>query len=110
MRIGDTAIVPPLWAYEVTNTLLHLKQRNRITADEMSRFLDDLRAFPIEVDAEGVEQVFDRVLAQPDRHRLTVYDASYLELASRTGHPIATLDGALRRAAQIEHASLVSHP
>jgi predicted nucleic acid-binding protein len=53
LRSGDTAIVPPLWAYEVTNTLLHLKHRRRIIADEMSRFLDDLRALPIEVDVEG---------------------------------------------------------
>jgi predicted nucleic acid-binding protein len=110
LRSGDTAIVPPLWAYEVTNALLHLKQRRRITADEMSRFLDDLRALPIEVDAEGVEQIFDRVLVLADRHRLTVYDASYLELSLRTGHSLATLDGGLERAAQAEHAPLVTRP
>lgn len=111
LRNGDVAVVPPLWAYEVTNALLHLKIREirgRITADEMSRFLDDLRALPIEVDAEGVEQIFDRVLLLADRNRLTIYDASYLELALRTGHPLATLDGALERAAQAEHVSLSS--
>jgi predicted nucleic acid-binding protein len=103
-------MAPPLWAYEVANTLLHLKQRSRITADEMSRFLDDLRALPIEVDAEGVAQVFDRVLGLADRHRLTIYDASYLELALRTGDPLATPDGNLEAAARAEHASLLSRP
>ena len=108
LRTGDKALVPPLWVYEVTNTVLHLKQRNRITVEEMSRFLDDLRALPIEVDSEGMERVFDRVLMLADRHRLTVYDASYLELALRTGHPLATHDGDLNRAAQAELAVLVS--
>ncbi len=110
LHSGDSALVPPLWAYEVSNTLLHLKQRSRITANEMSRFLDDLRALPIEIDAEGVEQVFDRVLTLADRHRLTVYDASYLELALRTSHPLATQDNDLLKAAQAEQAVLVAQP
>lgn len=33
------------------------------------------------------------------RHRLTVYDALYLELALRRGGALASLDAALRRAA-----------
>jgi predicted nucleic acid-binding protein len=32
-------------------------------------------------------------------HRLSVYDASYLELAARTALPLATLDLPLREAA-----------
>jgi predicted nucleic acid-binding protein len=107
LRTGDKALVPPLWVYEVTNTVLHLKQRDRITAEEMSRFLDDLRALPIEVDSDGMERVFDRVLMLADRYRLTVYDASYLELALRTGYPLATLDGDLEKAARAEQAVLV---
>lgn len=27
LRSGDQALVPPLWVYEITNTVLHLKQR-----------------------------------------------------------------------------------
>jgi predicted nucleic acid-binding protein len=55
-----------------------------------------------------MERVFDRVLMLADRHRLTVYDASYLELAIRTGHPLATQDAALELAASAEHAALVN--
>jgi predicted nucleic acid-binding protein len=110
LHSGDVAVVPPLWAYEVTNTLLHLKQRNRITATEMSRFLYDLRALPVEVDAEGMEYIFDRVLFLADRHRLTIYDASYLELALRTSYPLATLDSDLAKAARAEQAPLVARP
>ena len=34
------------------------------------------------------------------RYKLSAYDASYLELALRTGSPLATLDTDLKKAAQ----------
>jgi predicted nucleic acid-binding protein len=103
---GDTALVPAIWTYEVTNTLLHLKRRNRITGAAMARFLDDLRALPIEIDREGSEKVFDRVADLAERNAITVYDAAYLELALRTRLALATLDGDLKAAAQAEGALL----
>ena len=42
------------------------------------------------------------VLTLARRHRLTVYDAAYLELALREGVPLATLDGPLANAARTE--------
>jgi predicted nucleic acid-binding protein len=42
------------------------------------------------------------------RHRLTAYDASYLELAIRDNLPLATLDGDLARAARAENIALLS--
>ena len=41
------------------------------------------------------------------RHRLTFYDASYLELAQREGIPLATLDKELVTAARAEGVPLV---
>jgi predicted nucleic acid-binding protein len=41
------------------------------------------------------------------RHGLTVYDASYLELAQRHGVALATLDAALAEAAQRESLPLI---
>jgi predicted nucleic acid-binding protein len=107
LKTSDSALVPPLWAYEVTNTLLHLKRRGRITGPEMARFLDDLRSLPIMIDSEGMERIFDRVAELADRHRLTIYDASYLELTLRTGHPLATKDTDLEAAARAEQSVLV---
>ena len=100
--------MPVLWVYEVANTILHLKRRSRVSSGEMSRFLDDLRVLPIDVDSEGIERVVDSVLLLADRHRLSIYDASYLELAQRTGHPVATQDDDLEKAAYEEQAMLVS--
>ena len=42
------------------------------------------------------------VLRLARAHRLSVYDAAYLELAPREALPLATLDGDLRRAASGE--------
>jgi len=39
--------------------------------------------------------------------RLTVYDATYLELALRLSLPLATLDGDLRKAAELEGVLLL---
>jgi len=52
-------------------------------------------------------QAFDRVLVLAERHRLTVYDAAYLELALRRGLPLASLDTDLRKAAQVEGIPLL---
>jgi predicted nucleic acid-binding protein len=37
----------------------------------------------------------------------TEYDAAYLELAQRTGLPLATLDGNVKQAARLVDVSLV---
>jgi predicted nucleic acid-binding protein len=42
-----------------------------------------------------------------EQYRLTAYDAAYLELARRTGLPLATLDGDLRKAALAGSVALV---
>jgi predicted nucleic acid-binding protein len=49
------------------------------------------------------------IIALARRHRLTVYDDAYLELALREALPLATLDKALADAAQAESVSLVGH-
>jgi predicted nucleic acid-binding protein len=41
------------------------------------------------------------------RHRLTLYDAAYLELAQRRRLPLATLDSDLRAAAMAEGVPLL---
>jgi predicted nucleic acid-binding protein len=42
-----------------------------------------------------------------EQYRLTAYDAAYLQLAQRTGLPLATLDSDLRKAATAAGAPLV---
>ena len=47
------------------------------------------------------------VFALAQRHRLTFYDAAYLELAQRERIPLATLDQAIARAAIAEGVPLI---
>jgi len=47
------------------------------------------------------------VLTLARRHRLTVYDAAYLELALGEASPLATLDEALASAARAEGLSVI---
>jgi hypothetical protein len=42
------------------------------------------------------------------KYQLTIYDAANLELAKRTGLPLATLDGDLRKAALAAGVALLS--
>jgi predicted nucleic acid-binding protein len=63
-----------------------------------------LARLPIVVDRAPEEAA---VLTLARRHGLTVYDASYLELAERHTAPLATLDAMLAQAAQRESITLI---
>jgi predicted nucleic acid-binding protein len=71
-----------------------------------STFLEKalLCSLPVRLDHNAEDRI---VMALTRRHRLTAYDAGYLELAQRAGIPLATLDEALMRAARTEHVLLI---
>jgi predicted nucleic acid-binding protein len=52
------------------------------------------------IDLATAENAFKDTLTLARNHRLTPYDAAYLELALRLSAPLATLDKDLRRAAE----------
>jgi len=93
---GDSALVPSLWRYEVTNVLIVGQRRGRLTEAQAIRFLTLLRRLPIRTD--GAEPDPKALLAVADRHGLSAYDAAYLELAQRKGLEVATQDKHLRSA------------
>lgn len=64
--------------------------------------LTDLALLPISLDLKTDCQAWGATLQVAENHRLTLYDAAYLELALRRGLPLATLDGELRSAAKAE--------
>lgn len=94
------AIVPPLWRIEVANGLQTAIRRGRIDAAYRDAALEDLRALPISSDAEGERYAWSSTLRLAERFKLTLYDATFLELAQRQGLSLATLDEALRAAAR----------
>ncbi len=90
--LKDSAVVPVLWPIEVGNVLLVATRRGRIAEGDWARIRDDLEALPIDIDSESGDRVLHTVLPIAWKHDLSVYDATYLELALRRGLPLATLD------------------
>jgi predicted nucleic acid-binding protein len=105
--LTDNAIVPALWLYEVVNVTGLAVRKGRITEDKARAFLDSLADLPIEIEEATRARLFTSVLALVGRHKLTAYDASYLELAIRRDLPIAALDNALTKAAREAGVTLV---
>jgi len=107
LRTGDEAIVPAHWPVEVANALLIAVRRKRISPVDASQFLVDLESLPIRVDSTTKNLVRAAVFPMAEQYGLTVYDAAYLELATREGTPLMTLDNDLRRAARASGVHLV---
>ena len=99
--------VPSLWRLEVANVLDSGVRRGRRDAAFRDDTLADLALLPITVDPETDRQAWGATLQLAIRHRLTLYDAAYLELAQRRRLPLATLDRELRQAAQAEMVPLL---
>ena len=101
------AHVPTLWRLEVANSLTVGVRRGRISATFRDQSLADLALLNIASDAGTDGAAWVATLGLADRHRLTLYDAAYLELALRLQLPIATTDGPLRDAALASGVGLV---
>lgn len=95
---AEGALAPGLWVFEVANVLLMAERRQRLSFAQRQRALDLLAELAVRLDPAGTA-LWPAVAALAARHGLTVYDASYLELAVRTALPLATLDRQLRQAA-----------
>ena len=95
--VGNHAIAPRWWNIEILGVLLSLQRREQLTASRSVALLRHLQQLPIRL-REYQSSVFE-LHALALRHRLTSYDALYLECALATGLPLATRDKALKRAA-----------
>ena len=92
--------VPQHWPLEVTNGLLLACRRSRMSVGDTATARNLLLQWPITVDGATGTQVWGATCALAERHRLTTYDAAYLELALRLDATLATVDDALADAAR----------
>lgn len=107
-NIADSAaIVPAVWPLEVANVLLLALRRKRLDGPTYSEAVQRAAMIAPLMDAAGLDQIWGRSSELAQRHNLTVYDASYLELALRSGLPLASLDQRLRAAAAAEGVPLL---
>ena len=96
-----------LWRLEVANVLEMNVRRGCHDAAFRDAALADLATLPISIDPETDRQAWGATVRLAARHRLTTYDAAYVELAQRRGLPLATLDKELRGAATAEGVILL---
>lgn len=94
------AIVPMTWGLEVSNVISKAEARDLVTEAQSEAFLEMLGSLDIEVDSATFAKSLSDTLQLARRHRLSTYDASYLEVALREGLALATLDEDLRKAAK----------
>lgn len=105
--IGDEACVAPQhWRLEVTNQVLTGLRRKRMTQSMADRAITQIDLLPISVDGETGHR-YAESYALACKHQLTIYDAAYLELATRLGLSLATYDAELRKAALAENIKLL---
>lgn len=101
---GERGLAPSLLFFEIRNVLLVNERRHRLTPAQSEEFLRIMARLPITIDFDCDER---RLMPLARKHRLTAYDAAYLELALREGVALATLDAELERAARAESVAIV---
>lgn len=100
----DSAYAPLIWWFEIRNVITLGERKRRATQEQTAGFVAFLLQLPIGLDSLPND---DRVMTLARRHKLTFYDAAYLELAQREGIRLATLDKELAEAARAEGVPLV---
>ena len=103
-RSWTGAVSLSLLNWEVGNVLRMKVKRGLATPADRDQALSIYEQIGFEWDDTGSR--ID-IMGLTDRHDLTFYDASYLELAIRRGLPLETFDNALRHAAAAEGVAVV---
>lgn len=100
-RVTETGgVAPLLWPLEALNGLLAAERRRRVAPEKRATLAAFLRDLPITLDGDTAERAWDATARLATHFQLTVYDATYLELAHRRRLPLASLDQDLRTAAK----------
>jgi predicted nucleic acid-binding protein len=99
--------VPAIWHAEVANAMLRGERAGLIQPSQSGFFLSRISQAAISVDLESPRTHLAAVLTLARLHRLTAYDATYLELALRTGYALATFDRQLADAVRLAGGALL---
>jgi|SRR5271154_1542574 len=97
---GASLVVPVLWSFELANALIMLKRRKKLTQEDCTSARRMLSGLAPIIDDEGCTLALTKTSELAERHSLSGYDATYLELALRKEIPLATRDAALSKAAK----------
>lgn len=96
---ASQAVVPSLFHLEIANVITKLEAKEAVTEADAQRYIAILGRINIVTDQATAAQALGETLNLARRHKLSAYDAAYLELALRMGVPLASLDADLIKAA-----------
>jgi len=96
---GAEARAPAIWPLEVANSMLSAQRRKRINEAESVRWLNRIGALRIVISGPSNLGEIGDLFAIARQFGLSIYDATYLELARRFDLPLATIDRRLSAAA-----------
>lgn len=88
--------VPAVWPLEIANALIVLQRRGNISENAAGTAADLLGSLVVTLHPDRL--TIPELRAFAFRHRLSAYDASYLDLALALRLPVACRDGPLQRA------------
>lgn len=97
-------LVPSIFWYEIANVLIVNERRNRIGRQQITAAIEMIVGLPHRTSGQDISAIMDVARTR----NLTVYDASYLDLAKRAGSPLATLDKRLAKAALSDGVEIIS--
>lgn len=97
-------LVPQIFWYEFRNVLVINERRSRLMIEESAAGLENVRDLLPMTDPEPPNEA---VMSLARKHRLTIYDAAYLEPAHRQEATLATLDTRLAAAGVAERLTVV---
>jgi predicted nucleic acid-binding protein len=95
---AEGAVVPALWFPEVANGILVAERRGGVGNSRSAVFMGMVNTLPIVEDGLRPAAAQTTVMTLARAYGLTGYDATYLELALRTGRTLATFDRQLAEA------------
>ncbi|MFO0857860.1 MAG: type II toxin-antitoxin system VapC family toxin [Phycisphaerales bacterium] len=104
---SEIAIVPILWKLEVANVLALAERKGRVAPERVAATFARLSDLLIIEDEDTSTHAWSSTIDLARKHKLTTYDAAYLELAIRKQIPLATLDVELQRAAAAATVPLI---
>lgn len=100
----EEVIISELTSFEIGNTMIVAERRGRIDEKTIAAFSRELENFQFNI---VNPQSFLDVINLAKKHRLSFYDASYLQLAKQENAILATNDRQLNDAAKNEKIGIL---
>jgi predicted nucleic acid-binding protein len=97
---ADTILVPDHWPNEIANALRRAVRTKRLRADEVKPIAERVNAFEIGLAEPTPLDQIGNLAMEALEFGISTYDMTYVRLARDRQYPLATIDGAMRSAAQ----------